>query len=63
MKENDFVIILYEQKHYIGQILDCDDEDNEVKCMEKCGNVEGRFKWPRVEYKIWISKNNVLKVV
>ena len=65
MKENDFVIILYEKKHYIGQIIDCDDEDNEVevRCMEKCGKVEGRFKWPRVEDKIWISKNNVLKVV
>ena len=58
MNEKDFVVLVYEKKNYIGQIMNCDDEDNEVevKCMEKCGKVDGRFKWPRTEDITWIKQ-------
>lgn len=63
--ENDFVVVLYDNKTYIGKIVDIDGRDNEVEvtCMEKCGKIEGRFKWPRNEDKIWRNQNEILKII
>ena len=58
MHENDYVVLVYDDKNYTGKIMECDDNDNEVEvnCMERCGKVEWKFKWPRKEDRIWISK-------
>lgn len=54
-KQYDFVIVVYDKRCYIGQVrdIDEDDDDVEVNCMEECNKVEGRYKWPRKEDKIW----------
>jgi len=45
---------LYENKNYIGKIVDSEDEVREVEvtCMEESRKIEGKFKWPIVEDKI-----------
>lgn len=64
-KENDYVVVVYDKKCYIGQVNDIDEEDNEVEvnCMEKCQKIEGRYKWPTRQDKIWLSNRHVLKVI
>ena len=46
---DDFVILEYDKKYYIGKIesIDEDDGELEVTCMESCGKVEGRYRWPK----------------
>ena len=64
-KQDDFVIVVYEKKCYVGQVtdIDTDDDEVEVKCMEECSKVEGRYRWPRKEDKIWLNSRNVIKVI
>ena len=65
IKESEFVVIVYNAKCYIGQVTEGDDEDNEVEvsCMEECGKVHGRYKWPRNIDKIWLNRKDILKVI
>lgn len=65
LKENDFVVVVYNGDRYIGQITDLDEEDNEVEvnCMEECGKVQGRYKWPRNADKIWLNTKDVLMII
>lgn len=59
---DDFVILEYDKKYYIGKIepIDEDDGELEVTCMESCGTVEGRYRWPKNEDKIWIPHHDVI---
>ncbi|MEW8542103.1 MAG: hypothetical protein AB2693_01095 [Candidatus Thiodiazotropha sp.] len=60
-----FAVVLYENMCYIGNIIDIDDDDDEVHVMfmEISGNLEGRFRWPRNEDKLWIVKSAILKLI
>lgn len=64
-KEDDYVVVLYDQQCYIGQVTDIDEDENEVEvnCMEKCNKIEGRYKWPSKEDKIWLNYKHILKVI
>ncbi|WAR14247.1 hypothetical protein MAR_004352 [Mya arenaria] len=65
LKEKEYVVIVYNDCRYIGQVTEIDDEDDEVEvnCMEECGKVSGRYRWPRNTDKIWLKRNDVLKVI
>ena len=63
--ENEYVVIAYDRKCYIGKVVALDEVNNviEVTCMEACGKTEGQYKWPRLEDKIWVAKGNILKKI
>ena len=43
---------------YKVQLAAIDEEDNEVEvnCMEGCGKVRRRYRWPRNIDKIWLTE-------
>lgn len=55
----EYVAALYDDKTYIGKVIECDDEDDEVEItfME---NVRKLLQWPKHEDRIWINKKDIL---
>lgn len=56
----DWVVVSYESTHYPGCITQIIREEIEVSVMHRA---EGHFKWPKVEDKIFYSKQNILKKI
>ena len=60
IQEGTFVIALYEQRPYVGKVVDMDEEEFEITFMESGSKVQKSLKWPRVEDKLWVSKQDVM---
>ena len=62
---DEFLVIVYDNKNYIGKVIALDDDDNEIEvtCMEECGKTEGRYRWPRNKDTIWLPRSNILKKI
>lgn len=56
-KIDDFVAAVYQDKWYIGKIIDCDDTEVEINFMQQKKKL---FQWPTHKDQIWIKKEDVL---
>lgn len=65
IKENDFVVAVYDGKRYIGQVIEVDSDDDSVHInfMTKSGKTAGRFKWPANVDKIWVNREQILRKI
>jgi hypothetical protein len=50
--EGDYIIVLYENSHYPGQIIQKCDNNIKVKCLELAGKY-GIWKWRKREDVLW----------
>lgn len=55
---NSFVVVLYNNEYYAGQIKAKTETDVQVSCMHKCG--DNKFIWPRREDLCWYEYNDVV---
>jgi hypothetical protein len=53
-------IVLYDETHYIGHVLDKDEDEVYVSTMVCLGG--NKFKFPRPLDKIWYKKENIVKI-
>ena len=60
-----FAVVLYYEIRYVGKVLEVDAEDDtlHISFMENCVEMEGKFRWPKPEDKLWIHKSDVLKCI
>lgn len=57
-----YVVVLYEGKTYIGQIMEFDEDDEEyyVRFMEKTGKCPGVYKWPYPPDELWLHHTSIV---
>ena len=57
-----YVAVLYEDKPYVGSVVEYDKSDNEykVKFMESSGKASNVYKWPTREDELWIPIEDML---
>ena len=56
----NWVVIMYDETEYPGEVLRIEDDEVEVSVMEKHGN---HWKWPRQENKLFYNIENVVKII
>ena len=59
-KIGDWVIVLYDEFHYPGTIVNIAQNEYEVSVMQRSGNY---WKWPVREDKVWYQKEQIFKHV
>ena len=60
-----FAIVLYDEVCYVRKVLevDADDDTLHISFMENCVKMEGRYRWPEPEDKLWVNKEDILKCI
>lgn len=58
----DYVIVIYDAKHYPAQVINIEDKDVTVKHMMKCGKLDG-WKWPMKPDVLTYKLNEVYKII
>lgn len=59
-KEQDYVLVRYDDQFYPGQIIQILDTQFRVRCMEKSGT---NWKWPHSFDELWYLKDNIIKKI
>lgn len=53
-----WVAVLYNETWYPGEVLEIQNDQIQVKCMEKAG--KSQFKWPKEDDVMWYTNYDVL---
>lgn len=64
-KKGDFVIAVYEDKCYVGKVLEIDETDQTVNVdfMTQCGKIKNRYKWPSTKDTLWVKVTEILRLI
>ena len=57
-----FIIVKYDEKQYVGQVLNIQGEEIQVNCMVQHGK-ENAFQWPDKEYSIYYSQSDIIGTI
>ena len=59
---DDWVAAVYEQRWYLGKVLESDEDDVHVDFLTECTGprLQNKYKWPTRSDSIWVPRENVL---
>ena len=57
-----FIIVKYDEKQYVGQVLNIQGEEIQVNCMVQHGK-KNAFQWPDKEYSIYYSQSDIIGTI
>lgn len=58
-----FVVVLYDGKPIVGQVLGAESDELEVNCMHQCGTGKNAFVWPETPDKLFYFTSDVKAIV
>ena len=61
-RPGNFVAAVYENKWYIGQVMEVENDEVYINFMQKCGKISA-LKWPPKKDEIWVNLEQLLCVI